>query len=90
MRLHSYCNQLFQIEKELKDLEPEERQKKRLELERPVLDAFWKWTNGINALGGSKLAKAINYAQNQRSYMENYRKCFKRWRPIQFTLFMLN
>jgi len=69
---YSYCNQLFQIEKELKDLEPEERQKKRLELERPVLDAFWKWTNGINALGGSKLAKAINYAQNQRSYMENY------------------
>jgi len=69
---YSYCNQLFQIEKELKDLEPEERQKKRLELERPVLDAFWKWVNGINALGGSKLAKAINYAQNQKSYMENY------------------
>ena len=43
-----------------------------LELERPVLDAFWKWTKGINALGGSKLAKAINYAKKQRSYMENY------------------
>jgi len=69
---YAYCNQLFQIEKGLKDLEPEERQKKRHELERPVLDAFWKWVNGINALGGSKLAKAINYAQNQRSYMENY------------------
>lgn len=69
---YAYCTQLFQIEKGLKDLEPEERQKKRLELERPVLDVFWKWTNGINALGGSKLAKAINYAKNQRSYMENY------------------
>lgn len=26
----------------------------------------------MNALGGSKLAKAVNYAQNQRPYMENY------------------
>lgn len=43
-----------------------------IELERPVLDAFWKWIDGMNALGGSKLAKAVNYAQNQRTYMENY------------------
>lgn len=70
----TYCEQLFQIEKTLKDLQPEERQKKRIELERPVLDAFWKWIDGMNALGGSKLAKAVNYAKNQRSYMENYLK----------------
>lgn len=68
----AYCDQLFQIEKTLKDMEPEERQVQRLELERPVLDAFWKWIDGMNALGGSKLAKAINYARNQRPYMENY------------------
>jgi transposase len=69
---YAYCEQLFQIEKTLKDLKPEERQKQRLERERPVLDGFWKWINGMNALGGSKLAKAINYAKNQRPYMENY------------------
>lgn len=68
----AYCNQIFQIESTLKDLEPEERQIQRMELERPVLDAFWKWVDGMNALGGSKLAKAVNYAQNQRPYMENY------------------
>lgn len=68
----AYCNQIFQIERTLKDLEPEERQIQRMELERPVLDAFWKWVDGMNALGGSKLAKAVNYAQNQRPYMENY------------------
>jgi len=56
---YSYCNQLFQIEKELKDLEPEERQKKRLELERPVLDAFWKWTNGINPLADQSLPRQL-------------------------------
>ena len=68
----AYCDQLFQIEKTLKDMEPEERQVQRLERERPVLDAFWKWIAGINALGGSKLAKAINYARNQRCFMETY------------------
>ncbi|WP_394525916.1 IS66 family transposase [Lacrimispora sp. JR3] len=69
---YTYCEQLFQIEKTLKELQPEERQKQRLERERPVLDAFWKWINGMNALGGSKLAKAITYAKNQSPYMENY------------------
>lgn len=69
---YAYCIQLFQIEKELKDLEPEERQIKRLELELPVLDGFFKWIDGTNALGGSKLAKAIHYARNQRPFMENY------------------
>lgn len=68
----AYCDQLFQIEKDLKDMTPEERQVQRLEQKRPVLDAFWKWIDGMNALGGSRLAKAINYARNQRLYMENY------------------
>ncbi|MFR3729682.1 IS66 family transposase [Lacrimispora sp.] len=56
----------------MKDSQPEERRKQHLERERPVLDAFWKWINGMNALGGSKLVKAINYAKNQHPYMENY------------------
>jgi hypothetical protein len=29
------------IERDLKDLSPEERRIKRLELEKPVLEAFW-------------------------------------------------
>jgi hypothetical protein len=68
----AYCNRLFEIEKGLQELKPEERQKKRLELERPVLDSFWKWIESVNPLGGSKLARAVNYALNQRPYMENY------------------
>lgn len=68
----AYCDQLFQIERTLKELKPEERRVQRMEQERPVLDAFWQWIDGTNALGGSKLAKAVNYAQNQRPYMENY------------------
>lgn len=53
-------------------MSPEERYTKRLELEKPVLDAFWSWLETVNALPGSKLGKAVTYAANQKTYMENY------------------
>lgn len=67
-----YCDRLFLIEEQLKDMSPEERYTKRLELEKPVLDAFWSWLETVNALPGSKLGKAVTYATNQKPYMENY------------------
>ena len=67
-----YCDKLFAIEDSLKGLSPEERFSKRLELEKPVLEAFWCWLDSINALKGSALGKAVTYAQNQKPYMENY------------------
>ena len=69
---YAYCNRLFDLEKKFKKLEPDERKEKRLQEERPVLDAFWSWLDTVIAAGGSRLAKAVNYAQNQRPYMENY------------------
>ena len=67
-----YCDRLFLIEEQLRDMSPEERYTKRLELEKPVLDAFWSWLETVNALPGSKLGKAVTYAANQKTYMENY------------------
>jgi transposase len=67
-----YCNQLFHIEEGLQNLTPEERYIKRLELERPVLDAFWCWVENMTVLNGSALGKAITYAKNQKPYLENY------------------
>ena len=67
-----YCDKLFSIEDTLKDLSPEERFGKRLELEKSVLEAFWCWLDSLNALKGSALGKAVTYAQNQKPYMENY------------------
>ena len=67
-----YCDQLFHIEDSLKNLAPEERYRKRLELEKPVLDAFWCWVENLNFLKGSALGKAVVYARNQKPYMENY------------------
>ena len=67
-----YCNQLFKIEDSLKYLSPDERFHKRLELEKPVLEAFWRWLENLTFLKGSALGKAVVYARNQKTYMENY------------------
>ena len=67
-----YCDKLFSIEDSIKDMSPEEKFRKRLELAKPVLEAFWCWLDSMNALKGSALGKAVTYAQNQRPYMENY------------------
>lgn len=68
----NYCDKLFHIEDTLKNLSPEERFCKRLELEKPILEAFWCWLDSLTALKGSALGKAVTYAQNQKPYMENY------------------
>ena len=67
-----YCNQLFKVEESLKDLTPEDRFCKRLELKKPILEAFWCWLDSLNVLKGSALGKAVIYAMNQRPFMENY------------------
>ena len=67
-----YCARLFKIEDELKDMSTEDRDIRRQELVRPVLEAFWSWLETVNALPGSKFGKAVTYASNQKPYMENY------------------
>lgn len=67
-----YCNELFKIEEALKDLTPEERFSKRLELAKPLLDEFWNWLDGINVLPGSAIGKAREYALNQKQFLMNY------------------
>lgn len=67
-----FCDKLFTIEEKLQDMSPEDRYTKRLELAKPVLEAFWSWLETVNALQGSKLGTAVKYARNQKPYMENY------------------
>ena len=68
----AYCNKLFFIERELKDLAPEERKAKREEKENAVWEEFWNWLSSLQPAGGSKLEKAVNYAQNHRETLCNY------------------
>ncbi|HHW07284.1 MAG TPA: IS66 family transposase, partial [Clostridia bacterium] len=69
-----YCNQLFAIEEQLKDLPPEERKKKRQELSKPVLEAYWSWIKTINPLQGSKLGEAVEYSFHQRDALHTFLK----------------
>ena len=66
-----YCNLLFAFEDEFRDLTPEDRYKMRLKYSKPVSDDFFAWVGSINALPKSLLGEAVNYAINQREYLEN-------------------
>lgn len=67
-----YCSQLFELEKEYADLDANTRKAKRLETEPAIWEAYWSWLETVDAAGGSRLAKAVTYAKNQKPYMENY------------------
>ena len=71
----NYCDQLSAKENKIMKLEPGERQKARLEEETPILRAFWYWLDELSAqpLAG-QLKKAVEYAQGQHPYLENYLK----------------
>lgn len=68
----AYFNKLFYLERKFKDLAPEERQKKRMEQEVPVWENFFTWLGTLNPTRGSKLEKAVNYAQNHKDTLRNY------------------
>ena len=53
------------MEERFKDLLPEERKKKRLEEEQPILDALLAWARSRTAAPKSKLGMALNYLLNQ-------------------------
>ena len=67
-----WCNKLFEIEKEIKDLPFSERYNKRLEQAKPVLDAIWSWVNSKTVAPKSALGKAMTYLKEQWPYLCNY------------------
>ena len=68
----AYCNRLFFLERQLKEKGLEERKAARIEQEIPVWNQFWKWIDRLSPVGGSKLEKAVNYAQNHHETLMNY------------------
>jgi hypothetical protein len=67
-----YCNRLFDLEREWADLTTDERQKRRLEHSKPVLDEFWQWLTALNLLQNSNLGKVVTYALNQKEALNNF------------------
>ena len=63
----NFCNQLFAMERKLKELDPKDRYDKRLKHSKPVLDAYLSWLKiqEQKVLPKSALGKAISYCLNQ-------------------------
>ena len=63
----NFCNQLFAIEQDLKDVTPDERYAARLERSQPVLDAYLAWLKQQRprVTPKSLLGQAIGYSLNQ-------------------------
>lgn len=69
-----YCNKLFKIEEEIKELSSSERAKSRNEKSKPLLAEYFAWAGKIEptALPKSKLGEAIGYSLRQRKYLESF------------------
>ena len=69
-----FCNLLFEVESKLSESEAEERYQKRLELSKPILDAFLTWLKKMELIIAPKsaLGKAVFYTIEQWKYIKNY------------------
>lgn len=65
----AYINKLYELERSYENLGFEEIHKQRQERSKPVLDEFFAWLEKVIASGNSNLAKAVNYALNERKYL---------------------
>ena len=69
-----FCNRLFAIERDLKDVTPAERLRARQERSRPVLAAFAAWLQEqtTTMLPKSALGEAVTYCRNQWTALEAF------------------
>jgi len=62
---------LFHLEDLWKSLEPEERYKRRLEVSKPLAEAFFAWLETLRVLPKSVMGRASHYALDQRKWLMN-------------------
>lgn len=69
-----YCNKIFDIEREIKELSFADRFRIRQEKAVPILDEFYAWLESVNphVSSKSKLGIAVGYALNQWKYLIRY------------------
>ena len=71
-----FCNQLFEMEKTLRDLPVDERYQERLTKQMPMLEAFWSWAESSRQaiLPKCKTSEALLYALKYKEGLMNYLK----------------
>lgn len=71
----NYCNQLFDIERQIAELTPDEKKKVRQDKSKPILDAFFAWVNETlenKVVINKKLKEALVYASNQQKELSEF------------------
>jgi transposase len=71
-RSKRYCDQLFEIERQLADCTAEERYEKRQELAQPILDEFLSYLQTAKASSKTGFGRAVHYTIEQWKYLERY------------------
>ncbi len=66
-----YCNRLFELERELSGLPPEEIRTKRLEHSLPIAEEFFAWAKTFDNQPKCALKTAANYLVGQWPYLKN-------------------
>lgn len=60
-----YCDQLYRLERQFKDLSPGKRRKARQKHSKPIVEKFLKWVDESPFFGKNALAKAAEYTLNR-------------------------
>lgn len=69
---YEYCNKLFALEKKFAELNDAVRKTARQVKSQTLVEAYWLWLKTVDPAPGSKLAKAVTYAQNQKQYLSAF------------------
>ena len=64
----AYFNKLFYLEREFKDLSPEERKTKRREQEVPVWENFFTWARSLEAYQRMQVGESGEVCQKSQGY----------------------
>ena len=71
-----YCEKLFSYERSYKEKGRSIKQtyNRRLKDQKPLIDAFLTWIDGLHPKADDRIIKAINYTNGCRPYLMNYLK----------------
>ena len=70
----AFCDKLFELERQWKDLPSAERYIKRNQYAKFFSDAYFRWVESLNVLEGSGLGNAAGYAMNNKAGLLGYLK----------------
>jgi transposase len=70
----AFCDKLFELERQLKELPSGERYMKRNQHAKFILHAYFAWVESLKVLEGSSLGEAVNYAKNNKAGLLGYLK----------------